>query len=58
MKRITFAAVAVMVVTGTAAGVLHAQQPAQVPQPFFVGNRLGLPIKPAPTARSSRCPRT
>jgi SMP-30/gluconolaconase/LRE-like protein len=45
MKHITFAAVAVMVVTG-AAGVLHAQQPAQGPQPFFVGNRLGLPITP------------
>lgn len=26
---------------------LSAQQPAGTPQPFFVGNRLGLPINPA-----------
>jgi hypothetical protein len=30
-----------------AAGALIAQQPPQGPQPFFVGNRLGLPINPA-----------
>ena len=33
-----------------AAGALRAQQPAPGPQPFFVGNRLGLPITPAPNA--------
>jgi hypothetical protein len=33
----------------SAAGLLPAQQPA-VPQPYFVGNRLGLPINPAPNA--------
>jgi hypothetical protein len=33
---------------GIAAGALWAQQQPQGPQPFFVGNRLGLPINPAP----------
>jgi hypothetical protein len=42
MKRVTFLAIAAAV----AAGPLLAQQP-QGPQPFFVGNRLGLPVNPA-----------
>src|SRR5687768_9755349 len=47
MKHVTRSAGAVMVVIGIAAGVLHAQQPAPTgPLPFFVGNRLGLPITP------------
>ena len=35
---------------GVAVGALVAQQPAGPtgPQPYFVGNRLGLPINPAP----------
>jgi hypothetical protein len=32
---------------GIAAGAAIAQQQPQVPQPFFVGNRLGLPVNPA-----------
>jgi hypothetical protein len=32
---------------GMAAGATRAQQPPQKPQPFFVGNRLGLPITPS-----------
>jgi hypothetical protein len=32
---------------GLVAGALWAQQQQQGPQPFFVGNRLGLPINPA-----------
>ncbi len=47
MKPITFIASAAALVTGTIAGLGLAQQ-AQGPQPFFVGNRLGLPVNPAP----------
>ena len=36
-----------MLAVGIATGALVAQQPPQGPQPFFVGNRLGLPINPA-----------
>ncbi len=45
MKRQVLPGVTVLIV-GVAAGFLLAQQPA--PQPFFVGNRLGLPVNPAP----------
>ena len=45
MKRTVLLASAALVI-GIAAGVLLAQQPAA--QPFFVGNRLGLPVNPAP----------
>jgi hypothetical protein len=46
MKRVMFLATAAsLLVTGIAAGPLLAQQ-AQ-PQPFFVGNRVGLPVNPA-----------
>jgi hypothetical protein len=44
MKRRHVLAAAGMLVIGIAAGALLAQQQAQ---PFFVGNRLGLPINPA-----------
>ena len=46
MKRVTILATAAALFTGFAAGPLLAQQ-AQGPQPFFVGNRLGLPVNPA-----------
>ena len=47
MKRRPVLAAAAMLIIfggGIALGALVAQQPAQ---PFFVGNRLGLPINPA-----------
>ena len=47
MKPTTLLTSAVTLLTGIAAGVLLAQQPPQQAQPFFVGNRLGLPINPA-----------
>jgi hypothetical protein len=47
MKRITFVACAAALVAGVIAGVVLAQQ-AQAPQPYFVGNRLGLPVNPTP----------
>jgi hypothetical protein len=46
MKRITILVGAAALAVGIAAGALLAQQ-QQGPQPFFVGNRLGLPINPA-----------
>ena len=48
MKNIMLAGACALAI-GFAAGSLVAQQPAPSPQPFFVGNRLGLPITPAPT---------
>ncbi|MGB7218583.1 MAG: SMP-30/gluconolactonase/LRE family protein [Vicinamibacterales bacterium] len=52
MKAITLGAAALLMLSiGFGAGAAVAQQPppqqAQQPQPFFVGNRLGLPINPA-----------
>ncbi len=47
MKRSTLLVGAATLLIGTAAGALWAQQQPQGPQPFFVGNRLGLPINPA-----------
>ena len=47
MKQITFIASAVALVTGLIAAAVLARQ-AQAPQPFFAGNRLGLPVTPAP----------
>ena len=46
MTRISCLIGAATLMTGMAAAALLAQQP-QGPQPFFVGNRLGLPINPA-----------
>jgi hypothetical protein len=50
MKPVTYIASAAALIVGIAAGVLIAQQ-AQGPQPFFVGNPLGLPINPAPDGK-------
>lgn len=47
MKRVTVLAGAALLAVGIATGALLAQQQPQAPQPFFVGNRLGLPINPA-----------
>ena len=47
MTRMTMLAGTTMLVVGIAAGALVAQQPPQTPQPYFVGNRLGLPVNPA-----------
>jgi SMP-30/gluconolaconase/LRE-like protein len=47
MKRITVLAGAGALLVGFAR-VLPAQQAPAAPQPFFVGNRLGLPVTPAP----------
>ena len=47
MKRNSWLAGAGILAIGMTAGALLAQQPPQGPQPFFVGNRLGLPINPA-----------
>ena len=46
MTRVTFLATAAGVVIGVVAGASVAQQ-AQQPQPYSVGNRLGLPVTPA-----------
>jgi hypothetical protein len=46
MKPVTILASTAALAIGIATGVLLAQQ-AQGQQPFFVGNRLGLPINPA-----------
>jgi hypothetical protein len=59
LSPMTVGAAAVALALGTLAGSLFAQQPPapQGPQPYFVGNRIGLPINPAPdgafTAASS-----
>jgi SMP-30/Gluconolactonase/LRE-like region len=45
MKRQILTAAAAALAVGIAAGAMLAKQ--QGPQPFFVGNRLGLPINPA-----------
>ena len=46
MTRVTFFATAAGLVIGVVAGASVAQQ-AQQPQPYSVGNRLGLPVTPA-----------
>jgi len=50
MRRRTRIGALAALTLGIIAGSSHAQQPAQGTQPFFVGNRLGLPITPAPTS--------
>ena len=47
MQRHLIAASAATLLIGATAGVLLAQQAAPSPQPYFVGNRLGLPVNPA-----------
>jgi hypothetical protein len=46
MNRVTFLAGVAALITSAAAGALFAQD-GQRPQPLVVGNRLGLPVKPA-----------
>ncbi len=46
MKHVTVVGASALAI-GIAAGASLAQQQPQGPQPFFVGNRLGLPINPA-----------
>ncbi len=50
MKRLTLAGVAIAITAAIGSVSTGAQQgpPPQGPQPFFVGNPLGLPINPAP----------
>jgi hypothetical protein len=47
MKRITWVVGSAALALGIAVGALLAQPPATGPQPFAVGNRLGLPVMPA-----------
>ena len=52
MTRLFTAAGAVALIASLAGGTLAAQQAAPAgPQPFSVGNRLGLPIAPAPDGK-------
>jgi hypothetical protein len=51
MTRMTVLASSATLAIGMAAGATLAQQPPQGPQPYFVGNRLGLPINPAPDGK-------
>ena len=52
MTRLFTAAGAVALIASLAGGTLAAQQAAPAgPQPFTVGNRLGLPIAPAPDGK-------
>ena len=46
MRRLVFLVSAAALLIGVVAGALLAQQ-TQPAQPFFVGNRLGLPVNPA-----------
>lgn len=47
MKPTSVMAGAVLLGLGIATGASRAQQPPAAPQPFFVGNPLGLPINPS-----------
>jgi len=47
MRRVIILSTAAALAVGVIAGAVLARQ-AQGPQPFFVGNRLGLPVNPAP----------
>ncbi len=47
MRRVIFLSTAAALAVGVISGAVLARQ-AQGPQPFFVGNRLGLPVNPAP----------
>jgi hypothetical protein len=50
MKRTVLASVATLAI-GIAGGAGWAQQKPQGPTPYFVGNRLGLPVNPAPDGK-------
>lgn len=47
MTRRTGVSGAIVLMTGMAMGAVLARQSPTGPQPFFVGNRLGLPVNPA-----------
>ena len=47
MRRTTLVTGAAVLLIGTGLGVVSAQQAAQTPQPFSVGQPLGLPMSPA-----------
>jgi hypothetical protein len=52
MKRLLLGTAAVALLIGISVGLLVAQAPAPAgPQPFSVGNRLGMPINPAPDGK-------
>jgi hypothetical protein len=48
MNKLSLLTGAALTAIGAAAGALLAQQAPQGPQPYFVGNRVGLPVNPAP----------
>ena len=50
MPRMTLLVAGAAMITGLAAGALLAQPQSQSPQPFAVGNPLGLPMAPAPNS--------
>ena len=58
MRRSTVLASLATLAVGIAAGAGMAQQQPQGPTPFFVGNRLGLPVNPAADGTFERCRRT
>ena len=47
MNKLSLLTGAALTAIGAAAGALLAQQPPQGPQPYFVGNAVGLPVNPA-----------
>jgi hypothetical protein len=48
MNNLSLLTGAALTAMGAAAGAVLAQQAPQGPQPYFVGNRVGLPVNPAP----------
>jgi hypothetical protein len=48
MNKLSLLTGAALTAMGAAAGAVLAQQAPQGPQPYFVGNRVGLPVNPAP----------
>jgi hypothetical protein len=51
MHRHLIAAAAITLVIGAGVGVLVAHQAAPPSQPYFVGNRVGLPVNPTPDGK-------
>jgi hypothetical protein len=51
MNKTSLVAGAAALVVGLGLGVAVAQQQQQGPQPYFVGNAIGLPINPAPDGK-------
>ena len=50
MTRMTLLAGSAAMVTGLTVGAVLAQPPSQGPQPFAVGNPVGMPVTPAPNS--------